>query len=112
MVSEHQNMENAEANREAVRETLKQVIDPELGINIVDLGLVYDLAVQDGQIRVTMTLTTPGCPLGPYIKEQVFRSLWQAFPDTHSVKVELVWDPPWGPHRMSPSARQQMGWSA
>lgn len=98
--------------QDSIQNALRQVIDPELGINIVDLGLVYAAVQEDCQLRVTLTLTTPSCPLGPYIKDQVFRQLWKAFPKSKAIRVEMVWDPPWGPHCMSEAARQQLGWPA
>ncbi len=91
------------------RELLREVIDPELGINIVDLGLVYDVRVDEGVARVRMTLTTPGCPLGAYIDDEVRSCLWGA-PGVDDVDVQLVWDPPWHPDQMSDEAKRQLGW--
>lgn len=91
------------------RELLREVIDPELGINIVDLGLVYDVRVGEGVAQVRMTLTTPGCPLGAYIDDEVRACLWGA-PGVDAVDVQLVWDPPWQPDMMSDAAKAQLGW--
>lgn len=91
------------------RELLREVIDPELGVNIVDLGLVYDLDVDGGLATVRMTLTTPGCPLGAYLDDAVRTCLWGA-PGVDDVDVQLVWDPPWRPEMLSPAAKAQLGW--
>ncbi|HEY9390221.1 MAG TPA: metal-sulfur cluster assembly factor [Mycobacteriales bacterium] len=93
-----------------VRAALREVIDPELGVNIVDLGLVYDLAVDPvGNITIHMTLTTPGCPLGGYLDDEI-RSCLRQFPAAGDVTVRLVWDPPWSTDLMNDAARTQLGW--
>lgn len=91
------------------RELLREVIDPELGVNVVDLGLVYDVTVGGGVARVRMTLTTPGCPLGGYLDDAVRSCLWDA-PGVDDVDVQIVWDPPWRPEMMSDAAKKQLGW--
>lgn len=93
---------------EALREALKDVFDPELGYNIVDLGMVYDIAVTDGIALVTMTLTTPGCPASEMIQGGVRQRL-EAIAGVDEVEIDLVWDPPWGPHAMSPEAKHHFG---
>ena len=93
---------------EAVREKLRGVIDPELGINIVDLGLVYDIEVEDSQATVTMTLTSPGCPAGG----QILMSTQQAAESAEGVEkaeVNLVWKPFWTPDRIDAAVRAMMG---
>ncbi|TLS50668.1 DUF59 domain-containing protein [Paenibacillus antri] len=90
-----------------VRETLKQVFDPELGVNIVDLGLVYDITVEEERVNVTMTLTTPGCPLHDTIVGGVRRSLQDRM-NLEFLHVEVVWEPQWTPERMSEAAREQL----
>ena len=94
-----------------LRELLREVIDPEIGINIVDLGLVYDVGLSgDGVAAIRMTLTTPGCPLGGYIDDEIHRILWGA-PSISDIEVRIVWDPPWDPDEMmSDSAKDQLGW--
>jgi metal-sulfur cluster biosynthetic enzyme len=94
---------------EFVNELLLEVIDPELGVNIVDLGLVYDVGISDGDVEIVMTLTTQGCPLGGFIEDEILDCLAQA-PQVGRVKVTLVWEPPWDPERMSDAAREQLGW--
>jgi len=96
---------------ELVRGLLRSVIDPELGVNIVDLGLVYRVGIEvDGLVDVEMTLTTPGCPLGGFLDDQIRACLAQ-LPQVREVRVELVWEPPWDPEAMSPAAKQQLGWT-
>jgi len=88
---------------------LGAVYDPELGVNLVDLGLIYRLEVDDGEVRVTMTLTTPGCPMSDSMPEAVERSL-QMIPGVKSVAVDLVWEPRWEPEMMTESAKRELGW--
>lgn len=94
---------------EMVYAALEEVIDPELGLNIVDLGLIYDVVIEDGRIGITMTLTTPGCPLHASFKSEIEATLWRAFPDLEDVTVELVWTPPWTPEKISPEGRAELG---
>ncbi len=96
---------------DVLREALKDVFDPELGYNIVDLGLVYDIAMADGDVTVTMTLTTPGCPASEIIQGGVYeRTL--AVEGVSDVDINLVWDPPWSTDAMSPVAKEHFGISA
>lgn len=78
---------------------LKEVIDPEIGMNIVDLGLIYGVKIKDGQVKVMMTLTTPGCPLAAFFPEEVEKKL-KEIAGVKKAKVELTFDPPWSPERM------------
>ena len=95
---------------EQVREALKQVIDPEIGINIFDLGLVYDVNVgEEGKVEIVMTLTSPGCPLGPVIHAQVNNALGDLDGVT-DIAVNLVWNPPWRPEMMSEDAKLELGY--
>jgi metal-sulfur cluster biosynthetic enzyme len=95
---------------ELVTELLYEVIDPELGVNIVDLGLLRDVAVSDaGDVTVSMTLTTPGCPLGGFIEDEIQDCLAQA-PKVGRVRLELEWEPPWDPEQMTDAARAELGW--
>ncbi|HEX2883901.1 MAG TPA: metal-sulfur cluster assembly factor [Candidatus Limnocylindria bacterium] len=88
---------------------LRSVIDPELGVNIVDLGLVYEVEASEGVARVRMTMTTPSCPIGPYLSDQVRWALLEA-DAVLDVTVEVTHDPPWSPDRMSDAAKAQLGW--
>jgi metal-sulfur cluster biosynthetic enzyme len=91
-----------------VKLALRKVKDPELGLNIVDLGLVYDITVADNNIHVDMTLTSPGCPAGPQIMTEAERVL-QALPGVGDVELNLVWSPYWTPERIEPRVRAYMG---
>ncbi len=95
-----------------VREALRAVIDPEIGLNIVDLGLVYDvqIAAETGAVAVEMTLTTPGCPLHAVIDSAV-REVLGDLAGVRSVALDLVWSPPWTPEMISPEGRRALGWS-
>jgi len=92
-----------------VLQALRAVNDPEIGINIVDLGLVYRAERNAGGIAVALTMTTPSCPLGEMLVEEAREALQARFPDASSVDVELVRSPPWTPDRMSEAARRQLG---
>ena len=96
--------------KEAVLEELKKVIDPELHINIVDLGLVYDVEINQeaGTVVITMTLTTPGCPLSAVFEEWVPASI-KNIEGVKYVKISLVWEPPWDPDKMTDDAKETMG---
>lgn len=93
-----------------VRRSLRGVIDPELGVNIVDLGLVYGITVSaDSAVVIEMTLTTPGCPLGGFLEDEI-RAALMVVPQVRGLTVELVWEPPWDPDAMSEAAKEQLGW--
>jgi metal-sulfur cluster biosynthetic enzyme len=96
---------------EEVRELLRaKVRDPELMMNIVDLGLIYNVDVTDDQtVEVTMTLTSPGCPAGPEIITNVQRETHLAYPDLAEVNVHLTWTPFWNPDMMSEEAKEELG---
>ena len=91
-------------------DALRTVLDPEIGINVVDLGLVYGVEVCGDQVRVAMTMTTQACPLHAYLTEAAETAIRQVGPDIGAVQVDMVWDPPWSPAMMSDAAKQQMGW--
>ena len=91
-----------------VRKRLSRVIDPELQINIVDLGLVYDIKVQKGEVKILMTLTTPGCPLSGIFEELIQNALRDA-EGFSKLSVELTFDPPWTPELMSDEAKASLG---
>jgi metal-sulfur cluster biosynthetic enzyme len=90
-------------------EALKEVIDPEMGINIVDLGLIYRLDIGDKGVEVDFTLTYPGCPIGPEIHQAIVETLKEAA-STDAVSANVVWEPLWGPERMSEEARLTLGY--
>jgi metal-sulfur cluster biosynthetic enzyme len=93
---------------ETVFETLKQIIDPEMGINIVDMGLIYDADIQGKTIDLTMTLTSPGCPAGGQIINGSQHVL-QQLDDVDEVSVNVVWTPRWTPEMMSEEAKDELG---
>ena len=91
--------------QDQVRSALRWVIDPELGINVVDLGLVYAIDVQDNQVRVDITMTTPACPLNAYLSSSADAMIRNLVPDVQAIDINLVWEPPWDKDRMSDAAR-------
>ena len=97
---------------EEILQALRAVQDPEAAMSIVDLGLVYAVERDARQVRVDMTLTSPSCPLGPYMVDEVTAAVRAAVPGVPDVLVNLVWDPPWTPDRMSEEARTRFGWSS
>ncbi|HLB63041.1 MAG TPA: metal-sulfur cluster assembly factor [Actinomycetota bacterium] len=100
---------NGGPNREQVLEALRNVYDPELGINIVDLGLVYDVEVRGGEVDITYTLTTMGCPIGPLIEQQMQQYLLLV-QGVEQVHAEMVLRPPWSPEMMSDEAKAALGY--
>ncbi|MBU0612500.1 metal-sulfur cluster assembly factor [Patescibacteria group bacterium] len=94
--------------KKAAEEALKEVIDPELGVNIVDLGLVYSMTVRKDTIHLKMTLTFPGCPLaGPITREA--EQVLEKLPGIKKAKVMLVWDPPWTPDMVHKNIKDELG---
>ncbi|MFP5224923.1 MAG: metal-sulfur cluster assembly factor [Actinomycetota bacterium] len=93
---------------EDVLEVLKMVVDPELGINVVDLGLVYEVDVDDDTVKVVYTLTSMGCPVGPLIEQQI-QQVITTLPGVGVVESKCTFDPPWSMERMSEDARLAMG---
>ena len=101
-------MSTTAVTEEMVLAALREVIDPEIGCNIVDLGLIYDVAIAGDAVRVKMTLTTPGCPMAESISWGVKQALLNLPPVTDA-EVELVWNPPWNPEMMSDVGRAAVG---
>ena len=95
---------------ETVRAALRQVIDPEVGSNIVDMGLVYRVEVGAEAVEIDMTMTSPACPMADMIMEDVQAVLQKHLPPTLRLELSLVWSPPWAPEMMSHDAKQQFGW--
>jgi len=93
---------------ERIREALNSVVDPELGVSIVELGLVYDVRYEAGEAEVEMTLTSPGCPLAPVIDKKVRESVID-ISEIKKLTVELVWDPPWTKDLMSEELKAELG---
>ena len=91
-----------------VMDKLSTVIDPELNLNLVDLGLIYKAAIEQNKVTVTMTLTSPGCPLAPMIEDQVKEAVL-TLEGIEKVVVDMVFDPPWSPAMMSEEAKLELG---
>jgi metal-sulfur cluster biosynthetic enzyme len=94
--------------QESVMDALRQVYDPELGINLVDLGLIYGVDIQAGEVQIDMTLTTPGCPMHSFIARQAWNAV-NSLSGVTDTKVRVVWEPRWTPERLSPAARAKLG---
>ncbi len=101
-------MNTPELNETLILDTLRQVIDPEIGCNIVDLGLIYGTRIEGGKVSVQMTLTTPGCPMHESIGWGVKKALL-GLAGVQEADVEIVWDPPWNPAMMSDYGRECVG---
>ena len=97
-----------QVTKDDILETLKSVYDPEIPVNVVDLGLVYDVQVNDNDVYVQMTLTFPGCGMGPYIAQQAEWAI-QDMEGVEEVEIEMVFDPPWSPDLISEEAKAQLG---
>jgi metal-sulfur cluster biosynthetic enzyme len=91
-----------------VLDALSNVIDPELGLDFVELGLIYGVEINEGHVRVTFTLTTPGCPIGPQVNEQIEEFVGE-LDGVKSIESEMVFTPPWSPERMSEDAKFALG---
>ncbi|HEY8235416.1 MAG: aromatic ring hydroxylase [Actinobacteria bacterium 13_2_20CM_68_14] len=94
--------------KEQVVDALRAVEDPELGMDIVELGLLYDVEVEGPKVKVIHTLTSMGCPVGPMIQENIDQ-IARSMPEVEDVEVELTWDPPWSPEKMSDDAKFILG---
>ncbi len=94
----------------AVWEALRKVFDPEVGENIVDLGLVYRVDTRPGAVEVDITMTTPACPMSDSIANDAMVAIHAVCPEGTDVKVDVVYDPPWTPERMSEEVKQRFGW--
>ncbi len=100
-----------ETTRSLIYDALRNVYDPELGVNVIDLGLVYDVALsEEGYVTVTMTLTTPGCPMHESLSEGVGAAL-AAIPGITGGEIRLVWEPRWEPSRMTEEGRRLLGFA-
>ncbi len=95
--------------KEVIMDALKSVMDPEIGIDVVSLGLIYDLDIsKEGDVKIKMTMTTPGCPLVGMMTEDA-KNVLEPLEGVKTVEVELVWDPPWTPDLIEPEVRARLG---
>ena len=101
-------MTTATLTEETVRQALRTVKDPELNLSIIDLGLVYDVDLEDGAVHIRMTLTSPGCPAGPQIMNDIHKTL-RPMEGVKDVDIEIVWEPYWTPEQVDPKIRAMMG---
>lgn len=93
-----------------ITQALERVVDPEVALNIVDVGLVYGVRVADGVVNVNVTMTSAACPVTDTIVEEMERELDRRVPEGLKIHIDLVWEPPWTPERLSAKARLFMGW--
>lgn len=100
-----------ETDTSAIREALRQVLDPEVGINIVDLGLVYRIDLAPDCLRIEMTMTSPACPMGEMIMDDAYAALDKTLPDSCQREIVLVWEPPWDPSKISQRGKSALGWA-
>lgn len=96
--------------RDTILKSLSEIIDPEVGVNIVDLGLIYQITIIQSRIVVTMTMTSPTCPMGEMLMDEIKQTLSKTIPEKMFLDIELVWSPPWSPSMMSDRAKQSLGW--
>ena len=99
------------ASEQEILQALRGVNDPEVGVNIVDLGLVYSTEVVGDKVRILMTMTTPACPMHSYLTEEVRNAILSQHEEVEDVNVELVWDPRWSPQMISEKGKRQLGWT-
>lgn len=96
-------------SKEGILQALKQVYDPEIPVDVVNLGLVYDVTIDGGKVGVTMTTTAPGCPMGNFIAAQAKRVI-KGLEGVEEVEVELVYDPPWSLEKVTEEGKRALGW--
>lgn len=95
---------------DAIRAILSGVLDPEVGENIIDLGLIYGVEIQTHQVKINLTMTSAACPMGEMLLENIHDALVRDLPPTYDFEMHLVWEPPWEPEMMSAAAKQRLGW--
>lgn len=102
---------NAFPDTEQIRNALRRVADPEVGANIVDLGLIYRIEFDGPNLLVEMTMTSPACPMGEMIIDDAYAELDRILPDECQPEIRIVWEPPWNPSMMSEQCRLRLGWN-
>lgn len=110
MIQDRFDFEGQEPLRERITAALHRVIDPEAALDIVELGLVYGVRAAPGVVEVRMTMTSAACPVGEFITDEVAYELRQELGGDTDVSVQLVWDPPWTPERLSDRAKTALAW--
>ena len=108
MISKRSRTLIVEVTEEKILEVLSEVYDPEIPIDIVNLGLIYGIDIQGGNVVISMTMTSPGCPASTQIAGES-KLVVEEIPGVESVDIDIVWDPPWDPSKMSEEAQQSMG---
>lgn len=103
-------MQSKIPSEEEVLTALRSVIDPEVGMNIVDLGLIYGVEISGDRLHIDLTMTTPACPMGEMILDNARHALESLVPTETEIELNLVWDPPWNADKMSEHARKYFGW--
>lgn len=101
----------AALDTEQIRTALRKVVDPEVGANIVDLGLIYRIDLADNKLLIEMTMTSPACPMGEMIIDDAYAELDRILPADCQPEIKLVWEPPWAPSMMSEKCRLSLGWN-
>lgn len=96
-----------EITEATVRQVLSQIIDPEVGASIVELGLIYGIHIRPREVTIDMTMTSPACPMGEMILDDIDQTLRHYLPEGVRSTIHMVWDPPWDPSKMSPALRQR-----
>ena len=97
-------------NEKDILQALRGVSDPEVGVNVVDLGLIYSTEIHGDNVRIVMTMTTPVCPMHSYLTEEVREAILSQHEEVANVEVQLVWDPAWSPQMISEKGKRQLGW--
>lgn len=103
-------MQSKMPTEEEVRNVLRNVIDPEVGLNIVDLGLIYGVGISDNRLHIDLTMTTQACPMSEMILDNARQMLAALLPADAEIELNLVWEPPWNPGKMGEYARHYFGW--
>jgi metal-sulfur cluster biosynthetic enzyme len=96
---------------QSIQDILQQVIDPEVGESIVDLGLVYDIKIEENMAKINLTLTSQACPMGEMLLDDIDATLTRKLPEGIDYDIQLVWEPPWNPDMMSAEAKERLGWN-
>ena len=114
-LSKHEGQQNVTQQQDTQQQNiiwmaLQSVMDPEVGINIVDMGMVYSVVVSNNQAKVAITMTSPSCPLHVTIRKEARQAIMRRLPTLHAVDVRVVWEPPWTPELMTDEAKKKLGW--